>query len=207
MTSPSVPPSTDTKDCLFPASLTYWGPVIHIYIYTRQKARPSLVQIMVCHLFGAQAIIWINARILVIGHLETNFSEIWLRIRRLSLKKMHLKMLAAKWQPFLSQPQCVNTLRQRQNGRHFADGIFLNENICISINISLKFVPRGQINNIPALVQIMVWCRPGDKSLSEPMVSLLAPICVITWPQWINPLINYTLLHKIIYLKLKLTVV
>ena len=30
--------------------------------------------------------------------------------------------------------------------------IFLNENIRISINISLKFVPKGQINNIPALV-------------------------------------------------------
>ena len=30
--------------------------------------------------------------------------------------------------------------------------IFLNENVIISINISLKFVPKGQINNIPALV-------------------------------------------------------
>ena len=32
--------------------------------------------------------------------------------------------------------------------------IFLNENVWISINISLKFVPKGPINNIPALVQI-----------------------------------------------------
>ena len=30
--------------------------------------------------------------------------------------------------------------------------IFLNENVLISIKISLKFVPKGQINNIPALV-------------------------------------------------------
>ena len=29
---------------------------------------------------------------------------------------------------------------------------FLNENVLISIKISLKFVPKGQINNIPALV-------------------------------------------------------
>ena len=29
--------------------------------------------------------------------------------------------------------------------------IFLNENELISIKISLKFVPKGQINNIPAL--------------------------------------------------------
>ena len=32
--------------------------------------------------------------------------------------------------------------------------------------------------NIPALVQIMAWCRPGGKPLSEPMVvSLLTHIC------------------------------
>ena len=84
----------------------------------------------------------------------------------------------------------VNTLRQRQNGRHFADDtfkhIFLNENVRISIKISLKFVPKGPINNIPALVHIMVWRRPGDKPLSEPMmVRLLTHICV-TPPQWDN---------------------
>ena len=43
---------------------------------------------------------------------------------------------------------------------------FLNENVGISIEISLKFVPKGQINNIPALVQIMPRRRPGDKPLS-----------------------------------------
>ena len=40
--------------------------------------------------------------------------------------------------------------------------------------------------NIPSLVQIMAWRRPGDKPLSEPMmVSLLTYIC-ITLPQWVN---------------------
>ena len=48
--------------------------------------------------------------------------------------------------------------------------IFLNENVWISLQISLKFVPKVQINNIPALVQIMAWRRPGDKPLSEAMV-------------------------------------
>ena len=63
---------------------------------------------------------------------------------------------------------------------------FLNENTSISINISLKFVPEGRINNIPALVQIMDWRRLGDKPLSEPlMVSLLTHICV-TRPQWVK---------------------
>ena len=60
----------------------------------------------------------------------------------------------------------VNTLRPRQNGRHFPDDIFkrifLNENVWILIIISVKFVPRGPINNIPTLVQVMAWRRPGD---------------------------------------------
>ena len=57
--------------------------------------------------------------------------------------------------------ELINTLRPRQDGRHFPDHIFrcifLNENIWIAINISLSFVPKGSIDNIPALVQIMAW--------------------------------------------------
>ena len=90
-----------------------------------------------------------------------------------------------------------NTLRPRLSGRHFADDIFkcifLNENVWTAIEISLKFVPKGPINNIPALVQIMAWRRSGDKPLSEPMmVSLLTHICV-TRPQWVNMEISYYL--------------
>ena len=48
--------------------------------------------------------------------------------------------------------------------------IFLNEKVRILIKISLKFVPKGLINNIQALVQIMAWRRIGDKPLSEPML-------------------------------------
>ena len=43
--------------------------------------------------------------------------------------------------------------------------IFFNENIWISIKISLKFVPRGPIHNNSALIQVMVWRRTGDKPL------------------------------------------
>ena len=46
-------------------------------------------------------------------------------------------------------PLLINTLRPRQNGRHFPDDIFkcifVNENIWISINITLKFVPKFQL--------------------------------------------------------------
>ena len=83
-----------------------------------------------------------------------------------------------------------NTLRPRRNGQHFADDIFkrifYNKNIWISIKTSLKFVPKVRINNIPALVQIMAWRRPGDKPLSEPItVRVPTQICV-TRPQWIK---------------------
>ena len=65
----------------------------------------------------------------------------------------------------------VNTLRLRQKGCHFADStfkcIFLNENHCILILISLRFVSKGPINDMPALVQVMAWAQTGDKPLSE----------------------------------------
>ena len=83
-----------------------------------------------------------------------------------------------------------NTLRPRQNGRRFADDTFrriiLNENVTIPIEISLKFVPKVRINNIPALVQMMAWRPPGNKPLSAPMMdSLLTHICV-TRAQWVK---------------------
>ena len=94
----------------------------------------------------------------------------------------------------------VNTLRPRQNGRHFTDDnfkhIFLNENARISIKISLKFVPRGPINNIPALVQIMAWCRPGDKPLSEPMMVRLPTHICITRPQWVKGITSWHIFIK-----------
>ena len=92
----------------------------------------------------------------------------------------------------LSPPQCVNILRPRQNGCYFADNIFkcifLNENVWISIEIPLKFVPKSPINNILALnlFKKMAWRQSGDKPLSEQMmVSLLTHICV-TRLQWIK---------------------
>ena len=91
----------------------------------------------------------------------------------------------------------VNKLRPRKNGRH------LNENVWILINISLKFVPKGPINNIPSLLEIMSWRRPGDKPLSEPMmVSLLTHICVnrpqwVKWTLFLTPFSHILLKHSI----------
>ena len=97
--------------------------------------------------------------------------------------------------------------------------IFLNENVWVLFKISLKLVPKVSISNIPAMVQIMTWRRPADKSLSEPMmVSLLTHICSLSlcelksihppnrkvasvnclWPPWLainNNSISQTLLN------------
>ena len=63
----------------------------------------------------------------------------------------------------------INTLKPRQNIRHFADDIFqsnfLNANVWILINISLKIVCSCPIDNIPTSFHIMAWCRPVDKPL------------------------------------------
>ena len=77
----------------------------------------------------------------------------------------------------------IISLRPRQDGRHFADDIFMciffNENCCILIKFSLKYVRKGPIDNNPALVEIMAWRRSGDKPLSQPMmISLPTDICV-----------------------------
>ena len=80
----------------------------------------------------------------------------------------HISFMAQSINP---PARYLNTLRPRQNDCLFTDDtfkrIFLNENIRISNKISLKFVPNGLINNIPALVLIMAWHLPGDKPLSE----------------------------------------
>ena len=50
--------------------------------------------------YRRQAIIWINAGILLIWTLGTNFSEILIEILTFSFKEMRLKLSPVKWQPF-----------------------------------------------------------------------------------------------------------
>ena len=91
--------------------------------------------------------------------------------------------------------QAINTLKSQEIPRHLlgycewygqlhivlnnlpADDvfkcIFMNEKFCISIQISLKFVLKGPIDNSQYLVQVMAWHRTGDKPLPEQMLSKL----------------------------------
>ena len=49
--------------------------------------------------------------------------------------------------------------------------IFVNENVRISILISLKFLPKGPIDNKSALVQVIAWHQTGDKPLPKTMLT------------------------------------
>ena len=46
------------------------------------------------------------------------------------------------------------------------------EKFGILIKISLEFVPLGPVDNKSTLVQVMAWCRVGDKPLPEPRLTL-----------------------------------
>ena len=62
-----------------------------------------------------------------------------------------------------------------QNGHHFPDDIFkcifLNENARISIEVSLKFVPRDPIDNKSSLVKVMACRLLGATPLPDPMLT------------------------------------
>ena len=72
------------------------------------------------------------------------------------------------------------------------------------IKISLNFVPKGAVNNIAALVQIMAWRLPGDNYLNQWWYSLLTHICV-TRPQWLNIHVQINVMsmelihHRLVY--------
>ena len=67
-----------------------------------------------------------------------------------------LKLKGRRSDSFVVNVIAVNSSPPGQNGRHFAGDIFrrifMNEKFCILIKISLEFVPKGPIDNNPALV-------------------------------------------------------
>ena len=111
------------------------------------------------------------------GRFFVGIANLWMLVSRVDSPGVILKF---KVYPIEYVPGLLffvftcNRLRPRQNGRHFPDDIlkwiFLNENVWILNKVSLKFVTRTPINNIPALFQIVAWHRPGDKPLSEPVM-------------------------------------
>ena len=60
----------------------------------------------------------------------------------------------------------------------------MNENVWISNMISLKFISEALIDNKPALVQKMAWCRPGDKPFSGIMLFIDACVTRLQCVKW-----------------------
>ena len=77
----------------------------------------------------------------------------------------HLGPTGPRWAPCWPHELCY--LGPQWNVWYFADFryIFWKENICVFIQISLKFVPKGAIVNKSALVQVMAWHLTWDKPL------------------------------------------
>ena len=76
--------------------LTHWGRVTHICVGNLTIIDSDNGLSPGRH----QAIIWTNARVLLIGPLGTNFSEILIEIQTFSFRKNPLKVSSAKWRPF-----------------------------------------------------------------------------------------------------------
>ena len=84
------------------------------------------------------------------------------RSRDIQLRNNHQETAVNLSPPWTKWP----TFPRRHFQMHFHEWKF-----CILIRTSLKFVPNGPINNIPALVQIMACCLIGAKPLSEPILT------------------------------------
>ena len=118
-----------------------------------------------------------------------SYTQVLLRI----IPDIHILWMGGKMM-YWSGDTFINTSSWTQNGCHLADNIFkiifLNEKKthCVLIEMSLKYVTKGAINNKPALVQMMAWHRTGDKPLSEPMTADVYWCIYVIWLQWDNVL-------------------
>ena len=93
----------------------HWGRVTHICVSKVTNIGSNNGLLPGRH----QAIIWINAIILLIGCLGTNFSEHLIEIYTSSFKKIHLKMLSAKWRPFCLSLNLLSLSCMHNNLQHW----------------------------------------------------------------------------------------
>ena len=97
---------------------------------------------------------------------------------KVSFMEMLLRLSSTRDLLSCTQGRWVNTLRLGQNYHHFTENIFKcifsNEDVWISLKISLKFVPKTSINNIQA------------KPLSEPVLLISPTHKCVTGPQWVK---------------------
>ena len=98
--------------------LTHWGRVTHICVSKKTIIGSDNGLPPGRH----QAIIWTNAGLLLIGTLGTNFSEILIKIRIFSFKKMGFNVSSAKWRPFCLG---LNVLSMCQNTKPLVNDMLI----------------------------------------------------------------------------------
>ena len=110
--------------CLSLSVLTRWGRVTHIcignltIIGSDNGLSPG----------RRQAITWTNVGLLLIGPLETNFSEMLIQIHTFLFRKIDLKMSSGKWWPF-----CFGLSVLKQCSHVVLCAVYTQMHLCISV--------------------------------------------------------------------------
>ena len=156
-------PLPDTISFLISVNVHMFSQLLSLYLWD-----PCCIPCCTCNLEACNKVYYYNSWVFHIP-MKISISHSY-DAKRDTLSKMGIRPSISKsLQPATFQCQGINTLRPRQNGRHFPDDIFkcifLDANVWISVKISLKIVPEVRIYNIPALVQIMAWRRPGAQAI------------------------------------------
>ena len=116
---------------------------------------------------------------------QCNFLHLWHQKLYRAFRFGTLWLISCSY-PRHSQLTTHSLMLANRRIRQSLTALVLNENLPISVKISLKFLPKDPINNIPLLVHLMVLYQPGDQPLSEPMMLNLPMHMCVTQPQWIN---------------------
>ena len=96
---------------------------------------------------------WTRARILLIGPLGTNFTEILSKIHTFSLRKIHVKMPYVKLLPFVSPSMCYTQWSQNPH----IDWLFLGqENI---VFMQLTHQPGTKWQTFPGNIVKCIWLK------------------------------------------------
>ena len=159
---------------------------------SRIKATYEYTQIIYCLTRPTAAI---NAIVLTYSDLCNLWKQMYYNIIHLSLINI-IPCNQFSWDTFRAKIRSIHVIYNLQfrvainkkclNDSSFLCVVILGLSLWWPITILLKFVPKDPINDIPVLVQLMAWCRLGDKPLPEPMMaSLLTHISVIR-SQWVK---------------------
>ena len=108
--------------------------------------------------------------VIILAKLPVSYGMIWHRWHFLAQVNWSLNPSAHKAPSYYGRTRLTHPPLTKW---HFTDNIskciFMNENFCILIWISLRFVPKGLIDNNSALIQVMVWWQTVDKPLPDPV--------------------------------------